>query len=131
MTILGYKRVTVILSIVCVALVALSVSLFVGYAPLKLRLMMASEQVHIFEEMRSRALQGSPSDAAGCLEYVVGYYPSGTKQVVGSRLDRLVEQARASVVREILAYLRSRPPHSPTPVPVLTVSGAAGAKAIS
>jgi len=26
---------------------------------------------------------------------------------------------------------RARPPHSPTPVPVLTVSGAAGAKAIS
>lgn len=66
MTILGYKRVTVILSIVCVALVAASVSLFVGYAPLKLRLMMASEQVHIFEEMRSRALQGSPSSRCRC-----------------------------------------------------------------
>ncbi len=37
MTILGCKRVTVILSIACVALVALSVSLFVGYAPLKLQ----------------------------------------------------------------------------------------------
>ena len=108
MTILGYKRVTLILSIICVALVVLSVSLSVGYAPLKLQLMMASEQVHIFEEMRSRALQGSPSDAAGRLEYVVSYYPSVTKQIVGSRLDRLVEQARASVVREILAYLRSK-----------------------
>lgn len=108
MTILGYKRATVILSIVCVALFALSVSLFVGSAPLKLRLMMASEQVHIFEEMRSRALQGSPSEAASCLEYVVNYYPSGSKQVIGSQLDRLVEQARASATREILAYLRSK-----------------------
>lgn len=108
MTILAYKRLTVILSIVCVALVALSVSLFVRYAPLKLRLMMANEQVCIFEQMRSLALQGSPSDAARCLEYVVGYYPSGTKQVVGSRLDRLVEQVRSSVEREILAYLRSK-----------------------
>ena len=31
----------------------------------------------------------------------------------------------------LLMQLRSRPPHSPTPVPVLTVFGAAGAKANS
>jgi len=108
MSILGYKRATIILSMVSLALIALNVLLFIGYAPLKLQLMLASEQIQIFEEMRGRALQASPSEAAGCLEYVVGYYPSGTKQVVGSRIDRMVEQARASAVREIVAYLRSK-----------------------
>ena len=108
MSILGYRRSTFFLSLVCVALVVLSVSLFLGYVQLKLRLMFATEQVHIFEEMRSRAVQASPSDAAGYLEYVVKYYPSATKQVPGSALDWMVEQARASAVREIIAYLRSK-----------------------
>jgi hypothetical protein len=108
MTILGYKRVTVILSIVCVALLALCVSSFVGSVPLRAQLMMAGDQVHVFEEMRSRAVRGTPSEAAGCLEYVANYYPSGTKQVTGSQVDRLVEQARASAIREILADLRSK-----------------------
>jgi hypothetical protein len=46
--------------------------------------------------------------AAESLQYVVGYYPSGSKQETGSRLDRMVEQERALATRDIIAYLRSK-----------------------
>jgi len=108
MSIAGYKRLTVVLAALCCLLAVLSVSLFIGYAPLKLRLAFASEQVHIFEDMRDKALHSDASGAVGCLEYVVNYYPSGTKQESGSRLDRMVESARGHSVREILAYLRTK-----------------------
>jgi hypothetical protein len=42
------------------------------------------------------------------LAYAVGYYPSGTKQETGSRLDRMVEQARTVAIYEIVAHLRAR-----------------------
>jgi hypothetical protein len=52
------------------------------------------------------------AEAAGVnvsfLEYAPRYYPSGTKQTKGSRLDRLLERARQCAVREIIAILRSR-----------------------
>jgi len=60
----------------------------------------------IFAEMRTRSLQADSADAAGNLEYVVGYYPSGSKQETGSRLDRIVERERALAVRDIIAHLR-------------------------
>src|SRR5256885_1076545 len=104
----GYKRLVIILGGLCGLLAFVSVSLLIGYAPLKMRVMFASEQVHIFDEMRNKALQSDASGAVGCLEYVVNYYPSGTKQESGSRLDRMVESARAQSVREILAYLRTK-----------------------
>ena len=104
----GYKRLTVVLAVLCGLLAFVSVSLFIGYAPLRLRLAFASEQVHIFDEMRDKALHSDASGAAGCLEYVVDYYPSGTKQESGSRLDRMVESARAQSVWAILAYLRTK-----------------------
>ena len=91
-----------------IALAAISVSLLMGYVPLRLRLMLGSEQVHIFDEMRIRALQSDPEEAVGCLEYVARYYPSGTKQEAGSRLDRMVESSRTSSAREIIAYLRAK-----------------------
>lgn len=108
MSISGYKRLTVVLAVLCGLLAVVSVSLFIGYAPLKLRLAFASEQVHIFDEMRDKALHSDASGAAGCLAYVVNYYPSGTKQESGSRLDRIVESARGQSVREILAHLRTK-----------------------
>lgn len=108
MSVCGYKRLTVALAVLCALLAFVSVFLFIGYAPLKLRLAFASEQVLIFDQMRDKALHSDASGAAGCLEYVVNYYPSGTKQESGSRLDRMVESARAQSVREILAYLRTK-----------------------
>jgi hypothetical protein len=108
MSVPNYKRLTVVLAVLCDLLAFVSGSLLFGYAPLKLRLAFASEQVHIFDEMRDKALHSDASGAAGCLEYVVNYYPSGMKQAPGSRLDRMVESARGQSVRAILGYLRTK-----------------------
>ena len=77
------------------------------YFPLFLRVTFADEQTHIFEEMRSQALAGDTTNAAQRLEYVVGYYPSGTKQQQASFLDRVVERSRARATTDIIAHLRS------------------------
>ena len=66
----------------------------------------ADEQTAIFEEMLEQAQRGDIGEAADCLAYVANYYPSGTKQDIGSRLDRVVERARRSALREIIASLR-------------------------
>jgi hypothetical protein len=108
MSLMGYKRITIVLGLVCLGLLVLTTALFLGYAPLHLRLAFASEQTQIFEEMRTKALKSGVAEAAGCLEYVTAYYPSGTKQVTGSRLDRIVERERAAAVRDIIAYLRKQ-----------------------
>jgi hypothetical protein len=108
MSISGLKRLTVVLAVICGLLGVACVALFIRHAPLKLRVAFASEQINIFDEMRNKALESDASGAAGCLEYLVGYYPSGTKQEPGSRLDRMVESARAQSVREILRYLRTK-----------------------
>jgi len=108
MSIPGYKRLTIVLGVVCVGLLVLYGCLFWSYGWLKVRVTFASEQTQIFEEMRTQALQSDATGAAGCLEYVVGYYPSGSKQETGSRLDRMVERERALAVRDIVAYLRTK-----------------------
>jgi hypothetical protein len=108
MSIPGYKRVTIVLGVVCVGLVVLSGWLFWSYGWLKVRVAFASEQTQIFDEMRTRALQSDAAEAASCLEYVVGYYPSGSKQETGSRLDRMVERERTLAARDIIAHLRTK-----------------------
>lgn len=108
MSIPGYKRLTIALSIVCVGLLVLYGCLFWSYGWLKIGVAFASEQTHIFEEMRTKALQSDATGAAGCLQYVVYYYPSGTKQQSGSRLDTMVERERGRAERDIIACLRSR-----------------------
>ena len=92
----------------CTGLVVLSVCLFWRYGLLRTRIAFAVEQTQIFEEMRLRVLQTPPSEAAGCLQYVVCYYPSGTKQQAGSSLDRMVERERQRVVSDIMDYLRAK-----------------------
>jgi len=108
MTPAGYKRLALLLGILTLALAAVGSVATVRYAQLRLRLMLADEQTRIFEEMRLRALKADTSEALDCLQYAWHYYPSGTKQVAGSRLDRMVEQARASAAREIVAHLRAK-----------------------
>ena len=68
----------------------------------------AAEQTEIFEEMREKAKNANADEAAGALSYVLFYYPSGTKQPAGSPLDVVVERARRSAVREIIALLRTK-----------------------
>ena len=67
----------------------------------------ADEQTAIFDQMRRQTAEATGADV-GYLEYVLGYYPSGTKQTKGSGLDRVVERARQCAVREIIAILRTR-----------------------
>jgi hypothetical protein len=104
----GYKRLTIVLGVTSAGLLLLCGYLFWSYGWLKIQVAFASEQTQIFDEMRSRALPSDPAGAAGCLEYVVGYYPSGSKQETGSRLDRIVERERTLAVRDILNYLRTK-----------------------
>jgi hypothetical protein len=58
--------------------------------------------------MRVKAAQSDPSEAVPYLVYALSYYPSGSKQVKGSRLDRIVERARDNAVSAIIADLRKR-----------------------
>jgi hypothetical protein len=108
MTIPGYKRLTITLSLACVVLVVLYGCLFLNYGSLKIEVAFASEQTQIFEEMRTQALQSDAAGAATCLRYIVRYYPSGTKQQTSSRLDRMVERERTQAERDIISYLRTK-----------------------
>lgn len=107
MTTIGYKRLTAALVAAVVLLAAVSLWLFWELEWLRVRVAFAAEQTAIFEEMRTRALRSEPAEAAGCLEYVVNYYASGTKQEAGSRLDQIVERERARTVQDIIGHLRS------------------------
>lgn len=73
---------------------------------LKIQVAFASEQTQIFEAMRVKAETNDAEEAASCLNYVVYYYPSGTKQKTGSQLDLIVERERVSAVKDIIADLR-------------------------
>ena len=107
MSTLAIKRLAVVLLAFCVALFVSSGFLLWNYGYLVLQAAFADDQTQIFDEMRTKALQSTaPSDIARSLEYVVNYYPSGTKQAAGSELDRVVERHRTAIVRDIVAHLR-------------------------
>ena len=108
MSISGHKRSTIVLGVICIGLLVLCATLFWNMGWLTIRVAWASEQTGIFDEMRTQALQSDPVDGVRCLDYVVGYYPSGSKQTTGSRLDRMVERERALAARDIVAYLRTK-----------------------
>ena len=100
------RRVLIALWVAVAVLVIAVGSLTVSRFMLSLRLAFAEDQTAIFEEMREKAMRSKPHEAAACLEYAVNYYPSGTKQVAGSRLDVIVERARSQTVADIIAHLR-------------------------
>jgi hypothetical protein len=91
-----------------VLLVALAARAWFESSVTNLRISFADEQTAIFEQMRDKAEEGEAEEAADCLSYTLGYYPSGTKQVPGSTLDRIVERSRRGAVRQIIATLRAR-----------------------
>lgn len=74
----------------------------------RLRHSFAEEQIEIFEEMKRKSSDGDLQQSAQCLDYVVNYYPSGTKQVQGSSLDRIVENNRKIAISEIIRTLRRK-----------------------
>ena len=107
MSILAIKRLAVVLLAFCGVLFVGSGFLFWSYGYLSLRVAFADDQTQIFDEMRTQALQSTaPPDIARSLEYVVNYYASGTKQLAGSELDRVVERHHTAVVRDIIEHLR-------------------------
>jgi hypothetical protein len=108
MTITGYRRLTIALTVLVILFAGLTVWLIWELSWLRVRLAFATEQTEIFQEMRARALRSDVAEAASCLAYVIHYYPSGTKQEAGSRLDRIVERERAKAVQEILGHLRAK-----------------------
>lgn len=98
--------------LVFVGLVALLLAVLLGwqswkYIRLRVEVALAEEQVRTFDEARIKALNSDVvTEAAGLLDYVQYYYPSGSKQRIGSHLDRMVELARTNASQEIIAYLR-------------------------
>lgn len=102
----GYKWTAIVAAVVCVGLSVLCGYLFLSLTDLRIRVAFASDQVEVIEAMQKRALNASVGSAANDLEYAVRYYPSGTKQEVGSPLDRVVEFARGMAVKDIISYLR-------------------------
>jgi hypothetical protein len=81
---------------------------FWKFGMLQIRVAWAGSQVEIFSDMSRKAAASGAPEAVEYLEYVVGYYPSGTKQVSGSTLDRMVETSRARAIQEIIMHLRSK-----------------------
>lgn len=108
MSIAAYKRLTIALGVLSLGLLVLCGGLVWNHGLLTVRVAWAEEQTKIFDEMRTQALARDPAGAVRCLASVVGYYPSGSKQQAGSRLDRMVERERARVARDIVAYLRAK-----------------------
>jgi hypothetical protein len=108
MNIQTYKRLSLLLGIGCIGLLVLCGLLFWNYGVLKVQVAFASEQTQIFDDMCTKASQSDVPGTVACLNYVVSYYPSGTKQVTGSRLDRMVERERMTAARAIIASLRIR-----------------------
>lgn len=93
----------------CILLAILLMLLCLNHFALQLRLSFAGDQITIINAAREEALRAStPVKATSFLEYLVNYYPSGTKQVQGSKLDRIVETARSNAVAVIIEDLRKR-----------------------
>jgi len=104
------KASNIFLTLAALFLLTTSVMAF-RHGMLKLQIAMADEQVKVFELMRLKALASTPLEAAESMLYVQNYYPSGGKQSPGSRMDQIVEAARAGVIREIANHLRSKTAH--------------------
>ena len=94
----------------------------------RLRIAFADDQTAIIEEIREKAEQADTKEVADCLGYALNYYPSGTKQLTGSPLDRIVERARRSALREIIARLRIKTRHDFGDDPQRWVDGLRGVR---
>lgn len=68
---------------------------------------LAYEQMEIFYLGRERALRSAPDEAAMSLMEIRDYYPSGTKQTVGSPLDAAVELVPSEVMRDVVIHLQN------------------------
>ncbi len=97
--------------ILCIILAATLAWVFYVYAALHIRVSLAYEYITEFEQMRTEAIETSDvGEAVGKLRHTIRFYPSGSTQFPGSKVDRIVETARSHAVRDIVAHLRKIAP---------------------
>ncbi|WP_395143682.1 hypothetical protein [Armatimonas sp.] len=100
------KRKVPWLGILAVVNVILCSWSLVSYLHLDLRVTLANDQTWRIVKSRDQALAMKNADGVGQLQMIVNEYPSGTKQIKGSLLDKMVERQRATAVHEVLTHLR-------------------------
>lgn len=104
---------TIALTIVIIVLLGVVIWQVVNSVRSSIHLTFAAEQTEIFEDMvaqASQSLRRIPPDVGSAVSYLVyahRYYPSGTKQPTGGRLDEVVERCRSLAEMAIIERLRS------------------------
>jgi hypothetical protein len=115
------KRPLSIANLIMVMFVTLTVCFggvyFIRHGLLTVRVAFAEEQLGVFRDMVAKAKGGSQEDCLESLQQTVSYYPSGTKQRKGTKLDTMVEQARRDAVMAIIESLRRVSPTDLGPEP--------------
>jgi hypothetical protein len=105
-------RRTIALTVVIIVLLGVVIWQVVNSVRSSIHLSFAAEQTEIFEDMVTKASQSlsqTPANVEAAVSYLVyahGYYPSGTKQTQGSRLDRIVERCRSVAETRIIKMMR-------------------------
>jgi hypothetical protein len=101
------KKLTLV--ILFILLSGYSAILTFQYLEQYLQVCFAEEQIKIFFRLKKDIYSSEKNaEIALKLAYLVDYYPSGTKQKKGSRLDILVENTRKNVIEDILAFLKNK-----------------------
>lgn len=90
--------------IVIVLLVIITCFAWWRYFDISIRVALAEEQTQFFDEMVQQAAhRKTVEELAADIEAIKVYYPSGSKQRVGSHLDRMVERARTAAIGKLEA----------------------------
>lgn len=92
--------------ILALLMLVYAVWMHISLTLLEIRLSFAKEQIAIFTQMANDARTADVPEATRALDSIVGYYPSGTKQETGSRLDAIVEMSRNLAIRCTITRLR-------------------------
>ena len=106
MTVIGYKRVAILTSLLSVALLALA-----WYFAIKSENQRAEEQgawseIHDYGKWRDTAFESDPEGAAWCLHTIISL-PTGTANRSGP-LVWIVKGERERDVRDVIEYLRKK-----------------------
>lgn len=102
------RNLVIALSLLSAVMFIAAASFWLKWTSVQINAVLAEDQMKFFDEMREHAESADSIEAVECLEAVVNYYPSGTKQTAGTPLDRCVERARNNVIREIVEQLRTQ-----------------------
>lgn len=88
-------------SIIAFPFLVLSGGVLYSHIMLSLQIAYAEDQVKVILDTLQEAEEGDLAEKRECLKYIQHYYPSGSKQQTGSRLDRMVEACRHYAVNKI------------------------------